>query len=62
MEEGGDERTPQIDVEHVAVLLGGEFCAGLAGYEVSEGGVFAPELAVLVGVFVDFGTVLGVVS
>lgn len=62
MEYGGDERTPQVDVEHVAVLLGGEFCAGLAGYEISEGRIFAPELAILVRVFVDFGTVLGVVS
>lgn len=44
-----------IDVEHVAVRFGGEPGVGVAGDEVAELAVFAPELAVLVGVFVNFG-------
>lgn len=47
--------TKVVDVEDVAALFGGEGCLWGAGDGGAEGRVFAPEVAVAVGVFVDFG-------
>lgn len=47
-------RAAPVDVEDVAVLFGGELGIGIAGDDVTELAVFAAELAVFVGMFVDF--------
>ena len=58
--EGADEvsavrpGTAPVEVEDIAVLFGGEFGVGIAGDEVAELAVLAAELAVLVGMLVDF--------
>ena len=51
--------TAPVDVEEVAVFLGGELGVGVAGDEVAKLAVLAAELAIFVSVFVDFCLGLG---
>lgn len=46
--------TAVVDVEDVAVLFGGEFSRGTFGDAGSKCRIFAAEVAVWVGVFVNF--------
>lgn len=47
--------TAVVDVEYVAVLFGWEFSRWVPGDLVSKRRIFAAEVAVGVGVFVNFG-------